>query len=116
LIATGYVRALDADRELIDLDECTISELEGKPAYVAAEDLLDWLHEHSTLPQGSRDRLIAQKLRKGINPGRNTPWKPFCNVIRDECGGWVGNGAKRRPATGFSDKQIQRAVKDLRSI
>jgi hypothetical protein len=114
LIATGNVRALNKDRELIDLGDCTIAELEGKPAFVAADDLRDWLHEHSTLPS-DRDRLIAQKLRAGINPPRTIPWKPFCNDIRDGCGGWIGNGTKRKPAHGFSDKQIQRAVKDLRS-
>ena len=116
LIATGNVRALDKNGDLIDLDECTIVELEGKPAFVAAEDLRDWLRDHSALPQGARDRVIAQKLRDGINPPRNIPWKPFCDVIRDGCGGWVGNGTKRKPAHGFSDKQIQRAVKDLRSV
>jgi hypothetical protein len=116
LVATGKVRALDKDENLIDLDDCTIADLEGKPAFVAVDELRDWLREHSSVPQGARDQLIAQKLRAGINPPRNKSWKEFCDLVRDECGGWIGNGAKRRPALGFGDKQIQRAVKDLRSL
>jgi hypothetical protein len=117
LIATGNVRARDRNEEVIDLDECTIADLEGRAELVAANELRDWLREHSTLPQGlqARNRMIAQKLEEGINPPRNIPWKKFCNDIRDGCGGWVITGGKRVPARGFSDKQIQRAVKDLRS-
>jgi hypothetical protein len=116
LIATGNVRARDMNEELIDLDECTIAQLEGKAELVAANELRDWVREHSTLPQGSQARrVITRKLREGINPPRTIPWKSFCNDVRNECNGWVGNGAKRRPAHGFSDKQIQRAVNDLRS-
>ena len=116
LIATGNIRALDKDEKLIDVDECTIADLEGKAELVAANEFRDWLREHSTLPQGSQARrVITRKLREGINPPRTIPWKSFCNDVRNECNGWVGNGAKRRPAHGFSDKQIQRAVNDLRS-
>jgi hypothetical protein len=118
LIATGNVRACDKNDDLIDLDECSIAGLEGKAASVAANELREWVREHSTLPQGSqaRDRLIAQKLQEGINPPRNTPWKTFCNLIRNECNGWVGNGAKRKPAIGFGDKQIQRAEGRIRTF
>ena len=38
LIATGEVRASDKT-DLIDLDECTIAELQGRPAFVAAGEL-----------------------------------------------------------------------------
>jgi hypothetical protein len=117
LVATGVVRALDGDGVLIDPEDCTIADLEGKAASVAANELRNWLREHSTLPQGSQARrVIARKLREGINPPRTIPWKSFCNDVRNECNGWVGHGAKRRPAHGFSDKQIQRGVKDLKSI
>jgi hypothetical protein len=119
LVATGTVHALDRDNgELIDIDECKIWELEGKIKSVSADELRFWLSRLSTVPQGpqGRDRLIARKLGEGINPPRNIRWKEFYVLVRNECGGWVGNGAKRRPALGFGDKQIQRAVKDLRSI
>jgi hypothetical protein len=118
LIATGNVRALGNDNELIDIDACTIADLEGKAASVAANELRDWINEHSTVPQGrqSRDGLIAQKLREGINPPRNISWKEFRNDIRNGCGGWIVTGGKRHAAHGFGDKQIQRAVNRLRSI
>jgi hypothetical protein len=117
LVATGNVRALDKDGNLIDLDECTIGELQGKAAYVAADELRDWLSKHSTVSQGpqARDRSIAQKLREGINPPHKKSWKEFYDLIRDECGGWIVTGGKRCPARSFSDKQIQRAVKALRA-
>ena len=116
LIATGNVRARDKNDDLIDLDECSIGGLEGKAELVAANELRDWLRVHSTLPQGSQiRRVITRKLREGFNPPRTIPWKSFCNDVRNECNGWVGNGAKRRPAHGFGDKQIQRAVNGLRS-
>jgi hypothetical protein len=118
LIATGNVRALDRDGELIDIDNCPVADLEGKAKSIAANELRDWISAHSTLPQGpqARDRLIAQKLGEGINPPRNIPWKKFCDDIRDGCGGWIVTDGKRVPTRGFSDKQIQRAVKDLKSI
>jgi len=116
LVATGTVHALGKDGELIDFDQCTIADLEGKVRSVSVDELRDWIGEHSALPQGSqgRDRLIEKKLKARIDPPRTIKWKEFNNAIRDECGGWIGNGAKRKPAWGFSDKQIQRAVKDLR--
>jgi hypothetical protein len=114
LVATGTVRVLDNDGNVIDLDECKIWEFEGKIKSVAANELRDWIGEHSSVPQGHRDRLIAQKLQEGINPPRNKSWKEFYILIRDGCGGWIGNGAKRKPAWGFGDKQIQRVVKDLK--
>ena len=118
LIATGNVRVLGNDNELIDIDNCAIADLEGKAASVAANELRDWINKHSTVPQGrqSRDGLIAQKLREGINPPRNISWKEFRDDIRNGCGGWIVTGGKRRAAHGFGDKQIQRAVNRLRSI
>jgi hypothetical protein len=111
LVATGNVRALDAAKHFIDLDECTIAELEGKPAYIAADELRDWLKGCSTAPlPNRRNAVIAQKLDRGEFPGRNVAWKKFCDGVRNECNGWRSKG---RPAHGFSDKQIQRAVKEI---
>jgi len=112
LVATGQVRALDETKEFIDLDECTIAELEGKPRWVSASELRDWLREWSAAPTADRDRVISEKLRSNQIPGRNVHWKKFCDDVRDKCNGWR---AKGRPAWGFGDKQIQRHVKDLMS-
>jgi|SRR6516164_991483 len=116
LVATGTVHALGKDGELIDLDQCTIADLEGKVKSVSVDELRDWISEHSALPEGpeGRDRVIAQKLSAGVVPPRTISWKTFCDDVRNECRGWIGNGATRKPALGFGDKQIQRAVKNLK--
>jgi hypothetical protein len=113
LIATGLVRALDKAEQVIDLDECTIAELEGKPKFVSASQLRSWLREWSAAPTGDRMRVIEAKLRSGQIPGRNIPWKQFCNDVRNDCNARLD--AKGRPALGFSDKQIQRTVNGLRA-
>jgi hypothetical protein len=110
LIATGQVRALDNHQEFIDLDDCTIAELEGKPKFVRADEFRNWLREWSAVPTADRDRVIADKLRSGEFPGRNTTWKKFCDEVRNKCNGWR---AKGKPAWGFGDKQIRRIVSDL---
>ena len=42
LIASGHVRALDETLEFIDLDVCTIAELEGKPRWVGVATTCLW--------------------------------------------------------------------------
>jgi hypothetical protein len=110
LCATGNVRCLNDQGEVIDEDECTIGDFNGKPKLVIASDVRNWLSEWSQRPQPSRrEAVITAMIAKGVNPPRNISWKEFCKRVRDECNGWVGN----RPALGFGDKQIQRIVKDL---
>jgi len=113
LVASGTVHALDGDEKLIDLDDCTIADLEGRVKSVSVDELGDWIVGASSRPQRNhRNRVIVGKLQSGDVPGRNVPWKKFCDDVRNLCNGW---GAKGRPATGFSNKQIQRAVNDLMS-
>jgi hypothetical protein len=114
LVATGNVLALDEAEEVIDLDECRITELEEKPRWISATELRDWLREHSVRPMADRDRVIAEKLRSGQVPGRNIDWKAFCDDVRDKCNGWLSK-SKGTTAWGFGDKQIKRIVIDLRS-
>ena len=108
LIATGEIRASDKT-DLIDLDECTIAELQGRPAFVVAGELRDWLRDPSTAPSANiRDAEIRKRLPRRVS------WKEFGNEIRDACpGGWDG---KNRPGMGFSLKQIQRRVKELERL
>ena len=102
LIANGEIRASDKT-DLIDLDECTIAELQGRPAFVVADELREWLRDNSTAPlTGNRDAEIAKRLPRTVY------WKTFCKEVRHACG---DNG--KRPAWGFSTKQIQRRVKEL---
>jgi len=77
LIATGQVRALDETREFIDLDDCTIAELEGKPKRVSATELRALLREWSPAPTADRDRVISEnygvaKSQVATFPGRSS--------------------------------------------
>ena len=56
-----------------------------------------------------RDAAIIKRLQAGEQPPDKVPWKKFCDNIRDDAEGWIDN--RQRPALGFSNKQIQRAVK-----
>jgi hypothetical protein len=87
------------------------------PVVVVEDDLRDWLRKQSPVPLSGRQReaVIAEMLRSGDNPPRNISWKEFCVKVRDQCNGWI-NKAKDKAALGYSLKQIQRAVKDLREI
>ena len=115
LIAAGHVRARDDKSNMIDLDDCTIAELEGKPVFVAADQLRDWLRQHSPVPLSSDQRkaVILGMFQGGEVPPRTISWKEFYDNVRDQCGGWQGKRAKRRPARGFGDKQIQRIANEL---
>ena len=114
LVATGLVRARDDKSNVIDLDDCTIAELESKPVFVAADQLRDWLCEHSPVPLSSDQRkaVILGMFQRHEVPPNAISWKEFNDNVRDQCGGWQGKG-KRRPAHGFGDKQIQRIAKGL---
>ena len=112
LCATGKVRCFDDQGEVIE--DCMISEFEGKASFVIAEDVHHWLLEFSSRPQPQRrDAEIEKRLRGGAIPGRNISWKEFCNDVRDACNAY---DTKHRPISGFGDKQIQRVVKDLKRL
>jgi hypothetical protein len=112
LCATGNVRWIDDSGEVVDEDAVTIAAFSGKPAFVVADDLRSFLADCSPDPQPSRrEQVIVALLDEGHVPPRKVPWKAFNNLVRDRCNGWL-NG---RPALGFSDKQIQRTVKGLRT-
>ena len=114
LCATGNVRSLDPQGEVIDEDECTIADFNRKPAFIIASDARHWLTEWSEGPQPSRrEDVISTLLAEGLNPPRNIKWKEFYKRARDACNARLD--AKGRAPFGFSDKQIQRIVKDLRS-
>jgi hypothetical protein len=112
LCATGNVRWLDDSLDIVDEDQCTISSFAGKPALVIASDVRSFLTDWSpdTLPT-KRETVISAMLAEGLNPPRNISWKKFCDQVRDKCNGWID----KRIALGFSQKQIQRILNDLRS-
>jgi hypothetical protein len=111
--ATGDVRWVDDSGEIVDEDAVTIAAFSGKPAFIVADDLRSCLVSWSPDPQPKmREQVILTLVAEGLNPPRNIKWKPFCDLVRDKCNGWSKPG---KPAFGFGDKQIQRAVKDLRT-
>jgi hypothetical protein len=112
LIANQDLRVGDAKGELIDTDQASISDVRSKLTYIAYSDLQHWLREHAKLPLvKDRDNVIAALLTEGKIPGSNIAWKDFDDEVRDLCNGWLGKGAKRRPARGFDHRTIQRSVK-----
>ena len=107
LIATNTVQACDDQQNLIDGDECTLSNLEGKPTWVDANELREWLRANVRGPiHGQREREIAKRLPRAV------PWDEFCDGVRDACNGWYDK-KKRKPAPGFSARQIKRKAKGL---
>jgi hypothetical protein len=112
LCATGNVRWVDSGGEVVEEDECTIADFTHKPKLVDADDVRHWLTEWSSVPRSSRrEAVIAAMIAEGLIPPRKISWKMFCKQVRDKCNGWLPTGD---PALGFSGKQIQRIVKDLR--
>jgi hypothetical protein len=112
LCATGDVRWVDGSGKIIDWDAVTVADFRDKPVYISADDVRDHLLRWSPDPQPKkRADAISKLIKKGLSPPRNIPWKRFCDLVRDACKGW---GKAGKPAFGFSDKQIQRAVKALR--
>jgi hypothetical protein len=112
LCATGNIRWVDIQGAIVDEDDCTIADFGAKPALVVAADVRSWLTGWSPDPQPSkRVEVINAMLAEGLVPPRKINWKSFCKRVRDACNGWIGDKA----ALGFSDKQIQRLVKELRA-
>ena len=107
LIATSTVRSCDDQTNLIDGDECTLTDLGGKPTFVDANDLREWLRDNVGAPlREQRDIEIRKRLP------RTVPWDEFCDSVRDTCNGWRDK-KKRKAGWGFGDKQIKRIANAL---
>jgi hypothetical protein len=114
LCATGSVRWVGDQGEIVDEDECTIGDFWNKPKHVVASDVRSYLTDWSPDPLPSkRETVISAMIAEGLNPPRNINWKEFYKRVREACNARLD--AKGRAPFGFGDKQIQRIVKDLRS-
>lgn len=75
---------------------------------VSEDDFRRWLNSQA---QPSADSRRDAAIRKLLEAGPRPPWKEFCNKVRNIADGCI-NG---NPALGFSNKSIQRAVKEIES-
>jgi hypothetical protein len=117
LCATGNVLCLNDQGEVLEPDECNVRELCGA-AFVIADGIRSFLTDWSPDPRPEKRKGVIRALfDEGHNPPRTIEWEPFCCQVRDKCNGWLpkGKNPKARIAPGFSVKQIQRIVKDLRA-
>jgi hypothetical protein len=113
LCATGLRAYNTKDEDAIDPDTSPISDFLNV-ACVSADDLEDKLAEWSPDPLSANGKqAVIRRLLAKHNPPRDISWKEFCDLVRNQGHGWFKPG---KPAPGFSDKQISRVVKDLRSI
>ena len=62
-----------------------------------------WLSQQA----GCRDAAIRRLLAEGVIPPTNIPWKQFCDRVRDECNGWMGEGSERTPAWASMIEQLK---------
>jgi hypothetical protein len=76
------------------------------------KDVDAWLSQQA----GCRDAAIRRLLAEGIIPPTNIYWKQFCDRVRDECNGWMGEGPNRTPAWGFNDRTIKDTVGRVKQI
>jgi hypothetical protein len=76
------------------------------------KDVDAWLSQQA----GCRDAAIRRLLAEGVIPPSNIPWKQFCDRVRDECNGWMGEGSERTPAWGFNDRTIKDTVGRVKQI
>jgi hypothetical protein len=113
LCATGNVRSFNKHRELIDAEECTIGDFEGRPAFVDASEVRDALIEWSPDPQPLHREAVIRKMLRDGTIRRNTSWKDIYKLVRDRCNGWIKTGGEQKPNKGFGDRQIQRIVNQL---
>jgi hypothetical protein len=76
------------------------------------KDVDAWLSQQA----GCRDAAIRRLLAEGVIPPTNIPWKQFCDRVRDECNGWMGEGPARTAAWGFNDRTIKDTVGRVKHI
>jgi hypothetical protein len=109
LCATGTVRWLDNQEQLVDEDECTVADFDSKPAFIVTVDVLHWLAgwvPNLKLLEELRDTLILERVRDGDRPGIQ-----LYDFVRKAC--HVGSNRRGQlDQEGFSDKQLGRIAKD----
>jgi hypothetical protein len=57
---------------------------------------------------------ISKRLAANEQPGSTIQWHPFCDLVRKDCDGWA-DSKRKIPKRGFSDKSIQRIVRQQRA-
>jgi hypothetical protein len=75
----------------------------------------EWLNQQALPQTGSRQAVEHRLIADGSGP-KDIGWKPFCNLVRDKCDGWVTIRGKRKPKWGFGERQIRRDVMGVKDI
>jgi hypothetical protein len=92
LCASDNITMLNSQRERVDVEECTIANLDQSVAFVSATELRSWLNECAPGPQAGQRDAVIEKLLQTMNPPRDCYWKEFCDAVRDACHGWRAKG------------------------
>jgi hypothetical protein len=76
----------------------------------------EWLSQQPLPQTGSRKAAVQRLIADGFHPPTTIRWKAFCNLVRDECNGWIGRGPRRMPAWGFDSRTIKRDVQGVKVV
>src|SRR5262249_34859060 len=63
--------------------------------------------------QKRRDAAIQNRLDNGDRPPSNVTWPKFCQVVRAEGDGFIGNPKKEKYKRGFTDDTIEDVTREL---
>jgi hypothetical protein len=109
LVATGNVRALDGNGELIDIEECTAIELEDKLRSVCLDDLLYWFRE--CLPKQDHITIAPGDFSGVANCITEQPpkWLPIALAYYAK---WLPGTKDNVDIPNIVDR-LQRAVEDM---
>jgi hypothetical protein len=106
-VAPSEWKQREVDHDGPDADGCKVVVMLNE------DDFLRWLlRQPQPAAESPRDAAIRKLLQAGKRPASNIGWKPFCDLVRNNAGGWH---AKDKPAHGFSNKMIERSVKVIAS-
>jgi hypothetical protein len=95
-VAPHEWRERNVDYDGPDKDGCRIEVM------IYEADYRSWIEP---APQSNREAAITKRLRAGV-PGRDVPWKLFCNDVRKDCGASI-------TTRGFTDETIENITREI---
>jgi hypothetical protein len=106
---TQVVRRIrPSEWQTIELD--IVDEEVSEWAQVSLDDLEYWLEQQEPdaepQPKDKKDEAIAKRLKAGIVPGSDKPWKTWCDLIRNDIGA-------KATDIGCSDVRIEKVTRAM---